>query len=211
MTRHSSSPTSAVGTTSCCMAMIGSPWRSLRIAQAYMLARHVARAAGSRRSRTGPWCAIRLTAGCLSSITSAVVGGHGGAQSLVAWDGLVAWHGGARRSGWWRGQPPAAAVGQHRLAEEVGGRELEALAPGDRQQLLLAPGRDGAAADPAADGGLPDAQQLGDALLRAELADDVLDGVPAHRGSVTLAAARPTPDTRCVGRQHEKSFDAPAA
>ena len=63
------------------------------------------------------------------------------------------------------------------------GREVEALAAGDRQQLLLPPGRDGAAADPAADGGLPDAQQLGDALLRAELADDVLDGVPAHRGS----------------------------
>jgi hypothetical protein len=50
---------SQVGTTSTCIAVSGSPCRSRRIVQAYIFFGHD-RAAGSHRSRTGPWAAMCL-------------------------------------------------------------------------------------------------------------------------------------------------------
>ena len=104
------------------MAEIGSPCRSLRITQAYMLAGHVAERRDLADLVQVLGLAVRVDGRLLELDHLGGGGGHGGARSLwcLAWLDEAA------------GAPAAGGGhGQLGLDEEVGGRQLEALAAGD--------------------------------------------------------------------------------
>src|ERR671925_114592 len=151
-TRTSSLSRTGTGTTSCCIAVSGSPWRSRRTTQAYMF--------------FGTWPSGGISPISYRSFTAAGRARAGGPPALPA----------AARPG----APPARrpALGAT-LTEEIRGLQGDALAPCDAQQLVLAAGGNRAAPYPAAHCGLPDPPELGDPLLRAEAADHLLDRYPA--------------------------------
>ena len=96
------------------MAEIGSPCRSLRIAQAYMLA-GTCPSGGISPTSYRSLVAVRFTAGCLSSITSAVVAVMAVRVPWLAWRWL-SWRCAilGRGMAWWRGMAGLDVVARRR-------------------------------------------------------------------------------------------------